>query len=107
MYVIGKNETKFGAMRLSQPVDDIVAGAGYRCLDTGDESLILVSSSGLLTKLKLLPNVDASSPSSVGWLKDRFTKDHDGIAVLESDSSVFIVVSHCNGCLERMKICSK
>jgi hypothetical protein len=107
MYVIGKNETKFETIRLSQPVNDIVAGVGYRCLDTEDESLILVSSSGWLTNLKLLPNVDASSPSSVGRLKGRLTKDDDGIAVLESDSSVFVIVSHCNGCLERRKICSK
>jgi hypothetical protein len=106
MYVIGKDETKFEAVRLSQAVRDIVAGASYRCSDTDNESLVLVSSNGMLTNLKLLPNVDASSPSFVGKLKNGVTTD-DGIAVLELDSSIFVIVSHCNGCIEKRKIWSK
>jgi hypothetical protein len=107
IYVIGKEETRFRAIKLSRPVNDIVAGCKYRSLETGDESLVLVTSNGSLINLNLLSNVDASSPSLVGKLKDRLTQGKDGIAVLELDSSVFVIVSHCNGCLERRIICRR
>jgi hypothetical protein len=84
-------------------VNDIVAGCKYYCLETGDECLVLISSNGLLTKLNLLSNVDASSPSSVGKLRNRFVRG-DGVGIVEVDSSVFIIVSHCDGSLERRKI---
>ena len=106
--MIGKEETRFRAIKLSRPIPDIVAGCKYRrSLEPGDESLVLVTSNGSLINLNLLSNVDASSPSSVGKLKDRLTQGKDGIAVLELDSSVFVVVSHCNGCLERRIICRR
>lgn len=84
-------------------MNDIVAGCKYYCLETGDECLVLISSNGFLTKLNLLSKVGASSPSSVGRLKHRFAQD-DGVAIVEADSSVFIIVSHCDGSLERRKI---
>jgi hypothetical protein len=87
-------------------VNDIVGGCRYYCLETGDECLVLISSNGLLTKLSLLSKVDASSPSSVGKLKHRFAQD-DGVGIVEADSSVFIIVSHCDGSLERTKIFTK
>jgi hypothetical protein len=83
-----------------------VAGCKYYCLETGYECLVLISSNGLLTKLNLLSKVDASSPSSVGKLKHGFAQD-DGVGIVEVDSSVFIIVSHCNGSLERRKIFTK
>jgi hypothetical protein len=108
IYVIGKEETRFRAIKLSRPIPDIVAGCKYRrSLEPGDESLVLVTSNGSLINLNLLSNVDASSLSSAGKLKDRLTQGKDGIAVLELDSSIFVVVSHCNGCLERRIICRR
>jgi len=104
IYVIGKNANSFDVVQLRRPVSAIVAGVSYRNMEARYESLILVSSNGSFITLQLLPNVDASSPSSPRKLYDGFIQAKDGIALLKQEESIFVVVSHCNGVLERRRV---
>lgn len=109
VYTIGKNASKPDAVQVSRPFRDIVAGVSIQGIEglRKVESLILLQNDkpGFLMTLSM--TYDGASLSSSGFkLQHQFAAGNDAVAVLNTDSKFYVVISHVDGKLERRRVSS-
>jgi hypothetical protein len=109
VYIIGKNPSKPNAVLVQKAYRDIVSGV---CIQGNEgtrrvESLILLQNDkpGFLMTLSMI--YDGAIPTSADFkLQYQFTAGSDAVAVLNTDSKFYVVISHADGRLERRRVSS-
>jgi hypothetical protein len=105
---IGKHDFNPVATQVQRDVRDIIGGTSVQgtLLEKKIESLVLLqNNSGLLLTFPMT-HQGAGNPSEGVKLKLKFNADADALAVFRTGSDFYIVVSHCDGRLERRRVSS-
>jgi hypothetical protein len=105
---VGKHDSNPVATQVQRDVRDIIGGTSVQgtLLEKKIESLVLLqNNSGLLMTFPMT-HQGAGNPSEGVKLKLKFNADADALAVFRTGSDFYIVVSHCDGRLERRRVSS-
>ena len=105
---VGKHDSNPVATQLQRDVRDIIGGASVQgtLLEKKIESLVLLQNNSSLLMTFPMTHQGAGNPSEGVKLKLKFNADADALAVFRTGSDFYIVVSHCNGQLERRRVSS-
>lgn len=103
--IVGKQDSNPVVTKVQRDVRDVKGGTSVQgtLLEKEIESLVLLDHNSRLMTFPLTHH-GAGNPSDGVKLKLNFNAETDAVALFQTGSDFYIVVSHCDGRLERRKV---